>query len=98
MGSAFYLRARKYSLQTGVRRVYEDYHFILKEKDGKWSEKRGFSSEINIIDNPPVAYEHNRESLYLLQGYYLITNPYAEKVNKKTINKQEFNETEEKTL
>lgn len=90
---AFYLIASKYSLQQGVRRIYDDYHFMLKEKDGKWSEKRGGSPEINIIDKQPITIP-NYHSQYVLQGYYLITNPYAEFTNNKTIIEQ----NEEKTL
>ena len=90
---AFYLGARRYSLELGVRRVYEDYHFMLKERDGGWSEKCGTSSEINITKNPPISYESNG-NVYMLQGYYLITNPYAEFTNNRTIVEQ----NEERTL
>ena len=84
---AFYLGAIRYSLELGVRPVYEDYHFMLKERDGGWSEKCGTLSEINITENPPISYESNG-NVYILQGYYLITNPYAEFKNNKTINEQ----------
>jgi hypothetical protein len=87
---AFYLGARKYSLEPGKRPVYEDYHFMLKEKSGEWSEKQGTSTEINIIDNPPISYKSN-ENVYLLQGFYLITNPYAELIKNKNINEIEEN-------
>jgi len=85
---AFYLSATKYSLQQGVRRIYDDYHFMLKEKDGTWSEKKGDSPEINIMDKPPITIP-NFHSQYVLQGYYLITNPYAEFTNNRTIVKQD---------
>lgn len=80
---AYYLAIKDYNL--GIKnKLYDDYHFILKEKDGKWSEKVGVTSTVNVYNEPPQKLQRpNSQNIYFLQGYYLITNPYAKKARQK---------------
>lgn len=67
----------------------QDYHFMLKEKDGSWSEKRGFTETVNHHKKPPKKFTDYATGFeYCLEGYYLITNPYAEKTKGQTYEKE----------
>ena len=76
---AFYISAVKSTLEPGAKTIYEDYHFMLKDKkSGKWSEKIGPLENIKTYNQPPLTIDQHYH-IYQLQGYYLITNPYAKK-------------------
>jgi len=47
-----------------------DFHFMLQEKDGKWSSKRGKEPDIELYKTPPETFKEN----YKLFGFYKITN------------------------
>lgn len=51
----------------------EDYHFLLQEKDGKWSSKMGHSKKLDLFEQPEETIYHG----YKIHGIYSITNPYA---------------------
>ena len=59
-----------------------DFHFLLQEKDGLWSEKFGFNKEISLYgDLRQKVFATNNpfddENAYELVETYTITNPYA---------------------
>lgn len=59
-----------------------DFHFLLQEKDGLWSEKFGFDRDISLYgDLTQKIYPSNNpfddENAYNFAGTYAITNPYA---------------------
>ncbi|MBP3345103.1 MAG: hypothetical protein J6K97_02750 [Clostridia bacterium] len=64
-----------------------DFHFMLQEKDGRWSSKQGASPEIEHFDALPIVFEKD----YRFHSVLMITNP-ACKINKKNLkeNSQQF--------
>ena len=49
-----------------------DYHFLLQEKDGCWSGKRGLTKTVDFFEElPQQVYD------YELKDLFVITNPYA---------------------
>ena len=56
-----------------------DYHVLKQEKDGSWTSKIGWSDELETLTSLPEKYTPSSRTEYLLQGTYIITNPYAEK-------------------
>lgn len=55
-----------------------DYHFLLQEKDGTWSDKLATTKQVRSYETPPKSIFHSSDSSYYLQGFYLITNPFAQ--------------------
>ena len=47
-----------------------DFHFMLQEKDGKWSSKLGSSRNLEYFEEAPKEYHKD----YKLEGFYAITN------------------------
>lgn len=47
-----------------------DFHFMLQEKDGKWSSKLGSSRNLEYFEEVPKEYHKD----YKLKGFYAITN------------------------
>ena len=71
-------------------REYYDYHFILREKHGYWSDKTGHLPEVKKYSQPPATIDRYSH-IYQLQGYYLITNPYAKRKSiKKHFKEEEY--------
>ncbi len=50
-----------------------DYHFLLQEKDGRWSSKMGHSQNLEVLENLEETIYHG----YKIYGIYSITNPYV---------------------
>ena len=70
---AYYMR----HLSEGI-----DYHFILQEKDGRWSSKNGQRPKVEtFVSDPPKMWKDK----YYLCGYYCITNPYVNEFTGKPI-------------
>lgn len=69
--------------------VCKDYHFLLKEKDGTWSGKVGFSKNIETFENLPKEMDNN--CFYELYDTFCITNPYAKEDNIKNKNELVLN-------
>ena len=53
-----------------------DYHFALKEENDFWTAKRGFHGTVDYFDYLPKKI-HRISGDYILQGTFVITNPYA---------------------
>lgn len=59
-----------------------DYHFILQERDGRWSSKNGQRPKVEtFVSDPPKMWKDK----YYLCGYYCITNPYVNEFTGKPI-------------
>lgn len=87
---AYYLSVRKDSLKSGAKKEFEDYHFMLREKNGYWSEKLGPLQNVNKYTQPPLTIDRYSH-IYQLQGFYLITNPYTDKQrNNKLLQEEEY--------
>lgn len=56
--------------------VCKDYHFLLKEKDGTWSGKVGFSEKIETFKTLPIKMDNN--CFYEFYDTFCLTNPFAE--------------------
>jgi len=69
----------KVALYFGSERFKKDFHFLLLEKDGRWSGKHGESYKVSYYDEAPKFLEYNYEYPLELYGIYKITNPYAPK-------------------
>ena len=71
---AFYVGKKYFYEQV----TFLDYHFMLKEKDGTWSEKIGFTNIVNFRKAPPRSFTNKNTYIkYKREGIYVITNPYA---------------------
>lgn len=55
----------------------QDYHFMLREKDGIWSHKMGHKKTVDYCSKPPRSFVSNAYYRYTLYGYFLLSNPYA---------------------
>ena len=57
-----------------------DFHFLLKEKDGIWTAKRGFTTTIDLFeeDGDMISLENHR-CAYFKETSYVLTNKFAEK-------------------
>lgn len=51
----------------------KDYHFMLQEKDGSWSSKRGFTIDVEHFDELPQKHRN-----YELEDIIMVTNPFIE--------------------
>ena len=59
--------------------INQDYHFMLKEKDGFWSHKVGHNNVTKYVSDPPKRFIWQASQYeYTLDGFYLITNPFVE--------------------
>ena len=56
---------------------WPDFHFLLQEKNGTWNDKISTTNHMNFYSSAPNRIYHTNESDYYLQGFYIITNPYA---------------------
>ena len=68
----------------------DDYHFMLQERDGRWSSKSGADSSITYFNEAPEEFvsesRQNGRIEYVLEDFYVITNPY---VKTKQVNTEE---------
>lgn len=67
--------------RSGLDKQNQDYHFLLKEENGFWSGKMGRGKETTYYSEPPSNFTSGNYFQYKLEGYYLITNPYAKAYN-----------------
>lgn len=58
-----------------------DTHFMLQEKNGKWSSKMGDCKTLQYFQELPTVFDCD----YALYGIYKITNPYAESKSEEQI-------------
>ena len=64
-----------------------DYHFLLQEADGTWSDKLSITKIVRHYPEPPKSIYHGTNGAYYLQGFYLITNPFAQAQKSDTFEK-----------
>ena len=66
---------------------FRDFHFLLKEKDGRWSSKYGNEDVLEFFNERPKEFVVEKyDDHYKFYGTYKITNPYAGK-NKENLPK-----------
>ena len=67
----------------------QDFHFLLKEKDGTWSGKIGTTQKVEYYKIPPKDFVSTCNYKYKLDGFYVITNPYLENTKEEEENEKE---------
>ncbi len=60
--------------------INKDFHFLIQEKDGRWSGKNGYTSNCQIFNTLPKRIEFGNR-LYNFYSTFCITNPFASKEN-----------------
>ena len=56
-----------------------DFHFLLKEKSGIWTAKRGFTTTIDCFEEDEDRISLENLAPYFKEASYVLTNRYAEK-------------------
>lgn len=56
-----------------------DFHFLLKEKDGIWTAKRGFTSTVDTFEEDVDIIHIEKNPPYFKETSYVLTNKFAEK-------------------
>ncbi len=57
-----------------------DFHFLIKEKTGVWTAKRGFSSQVDVFKKDDYVLDLGETyPPYYKEDTYVLTNKYAEK-------------------
>lgn len=54
-----------------------NWHFLLQEKNGKWTSKQGFSGDVTIYNKLPEKIA-KPFTPWVLRNTYVVTNPYAD--------------------
>lgn len=80
------IKFNQWKIATFFDTNHKDMHFMLQERDGRWSSKQGNHENIDYFDEIPKRYNGK----YDFCGTFVITNPYVERdINIKDDNLEE---------
>ncbi|MBQ8444394.1 MAG: hypothetical protein IJX25_03485 [Clostridia bacterium] len=70
-----------YFLEREKKECKVDFHFILRESDGRWSSKEGSYPELIYYDKLPEFLQSDvgNRKRYKFHGYLMVTNPHVYK-------------------